>query len=188
MYAGIDQALRRTGVVLLGADGSLLEVSLIVTGDRTGGERLLMLQKGIEDLLHEAGKRGGSVARACVEGASFGSVHREFDLGGAQAAVLIALAAFKVPTTIVPPVLVKKFATGNAQAEKADIVNSVATTWHTSLTSHDEADAYVLAQIARSLDTNRYDTRAQCEVVHRLNTPKVPRSKRLRIRPPGQNH
>ena len=94
-------------------------------------------------------------------------------------------------TVVVPPALVKRFATGNGQATKDDVRRAILRKWGLSLLQEDQADAFVLAKIANAVATIR-ETNGETlgslerEVVKKLLTPKgakprprVPRSLNL---------
>lgn len=61
-----------------------------------------------------------------MEGVSYGSVGSAalVDLSGLNFAIRMILAEMNIPFQIVPPTAVKKFATGNGQAEKDIIINA----------------------------------------------------------------
>lgn len=125
----------------------------------------------------------GPVAAAAMEGGSFRSVHRGFDLGAVFGVLQADLYALGLDPAVVAPVLVKKFATGRAHAEKLDVVNAVKKLWQAAPADDNQADAIVLAQIARALfsPAPAY-TRAQAEVLHTLRAVPAPRGARVRIR------
>jgi len=87
----------------------------------------------------------------------------------------------EVPYVVVPPVSLKKFATGNASAEKEDMVEAAKRAGF--VTSDDnQADAFFLSQIARCYHLELAPpNRAQLEVLHSLRFPK-PKKPARRIR------
>jgi hypothetical protein len=134
----------------------------------------------------DAGNGGpeGPIVRAAMEGGSFKSVHRGFDLGTVFGVLQADLFALGIDPAVVAPVLVKKFATGNAHAKgKGAIVNAVKLTWNTEVGDDNQADAVVLAQIARALflGPSHYNKRYQVEVLATLLKPPTPRGARVRI-------
>lgn len=132
-----------------------------------GGQRLA----AIHDFLRaEVQRYTDQIAHAAVEGPSLKSKHREFDLGEVSGVVRYAIYSFwAVEPLVVAPVQLKLYATGLAGADKDEVLNAVNHTWGTALTDDNEADAVVLAQIARSAHLRtRCATRKQQEVVAKL--------------------
>jgi Holliday junction resolvasome RuvABC endonuclease subunit len=116
-----------------------------------------------------------------MEGPSLASVHREYDLGEGSGAIKTTL--FRLTGTeplIVEPARLKLFATGNAQAEKAEVMEYVVRR-HCEVDGDDAADAVVLAIIAHALRYKfRCETRAQAEVLFALKSGRVPAKRRSR--------
>lgn len=79
----------------------------------------------------------------------------------------------KIKYIDVAPVQLKKFATGSSKAKKSEIMMCVLDLWGHKAEDDNQADAIVLAQIAKALkfptDTL---TKAQCEVIARLRSKK----------------
>lgn len=67
---------------------------------------------------------------------------------------------------LVPPAVLKKFATGKGRAQKDQVMLSVYKTWGLEFDTHDETDAWVLSQIGMSLfgldDTHLNKARREC--------------------------
>lgn len=174
MFLGIDSSLRRPGAVLLSDQGLLLRASHLRVGDAfRGGERLSLIYRWLaDDVLRDV--KPGDVAGAAIEGPSLESTHREYDLGSAFG--VCQLAAFQagyVECRVIEPSRLKKFATGNGAASKEEVLYAVKDLWAVSLTDDNEGDAYVLAQIARSLVHNTFKRRSQAEIVHEIRYPLV---------------
>ncbi len=76
----------------------------------------------------------------------------------------------------IPPLRLKQFATNKAAAEKDLVIKEIYKRWGVEFKTNDEADAYVLAQIARAVKlTDRNEelnlTQFQCEVVDKIIHP-----------------
>lgn len=83
--------------------------------------------------------------------------------------VRVALYESKVPFLIVAPNSLKKFATGKGNAEKNVIIREVYRRWGIEAADDNQADAAVLAQIARAWAGERMDlTVPQTEVLKSL--------------------
>jgi Holliday junction resolvasome RuvABC endonuclease subunit len=182
LYVGIDPSLNRPGLALLDASGKVILAAAFSVGRNTrGAERLAQNSRWLTAQLSATGDR---VLRACIEGPSLGSVHREFDLGEGSGALKAALYHYSpVEPVVVEPTRLKKFATGNAQADKAEVIHAVKRVCNLDLGSDDDAaDAYMLARLAWALDHKVLLTRrCELEVVSALLTSKPKRQVRLKI-------
>jgi crossover junction endodeoxyribonuclease RuvC len=110
-----------------------------------------------------------SVKASAMEGISFGSVHRGIDLGGIFAILQTELYMLGVDPLVVAPSQVKKYATGNAKAEKLQMINSAKISFGAKVNNDNEADAVILANISRSFCTSApLDDRPKLEVMKAL--------------------
>ncbi len=150
LFLGVDQSLCSTGVALIREDGLRFSSRVIISRNLRDGARLDFIRRGVLATLAQATE---PVAHACIEGGSFGSTHRGFDLGAIFGVLLAELYVAKIPTTIVPPAVLKKYTTGYGLASKIDMVNAVNTLMKLNFkeTDDNEADACALAQVARAL-------------------------------------
>ncbi|MBD0734097.1 hypothetical protein [Streptomyces sp. CBMA29] len=91
------------------------------------------------------------------------------ELGGVtRLAVHQALSDVCPPALIVPPMSVKKFATGKGTAPKDNVLLAVYKKWGIEFQSNDLADAYTIARIARAVDRGA-DLEYEQEVLRRLS-------------------
>ena len=182
LYVGIDPSLNRPGLALLEESGKVLLATAFSVGRKTvGAERLALNGRWMSARLAEF---GGRVVRACIEGPSLGSVHREFDLGEGSGALKVALYNYwPVEPMVVEPTRLKKFATGNAHADKAEVLHAVKSVFELDLDGDDDAaDACMLARLAWALDhKSSLKRRCELEVVSSLLAPKPKRRPRLKI-------
>lgn len=182
LYVGIDPSLNRPGLALLEESGKVLLATAFSVGRKTvGAERLARNGRWMSGCL---GQFGGEVVRACIEGPSLGSAHREFDLGEGSGALKVALYNYSpVEPVVVEPTRLKKFATGNAQADKSEVLHAVKSVLGLDLGGDDDAaDACMLARLAWALDhKDALKRRCELEVVSALLTPKAKRLTRLKI-------
>ena len=142
-----------------------------------GGERLAHIKGELERILKPYVL---GLQRCAMEGASYGSVHREFDLGEASGVVRAYLyTVTHREALIVTPALLKKFATGNGLATKEDVLHAVQTIYgHDFEVRDDVADAFVLARISRAHASPKILTRrCELEVLRTLATPAKSRPK-----------
>lgn len=169
MFLGVDQSLRSSGVVVVGASNDLIYRGTIAPKKLTGVERLAFIREGIREVL--AGEP--SISFAALEGYSFDSVNRSFDLGELGGLVRLALYDAGIPFVVVSPKTLKSFVSSNGGATKEQMREAVLKKWGMNFEQDDECDAYGLAQLARSVHLNTGATRAELEVVKKLkNTTK----------------
>ena len=111
---GIDPSLRRTGICLPSGD-----TFHIATGEADRGDwRLVILQRQVRYYL-----RQGPVELAVIEGPGrYRSGDAAIAAGMAQAAIRSVLAEYAVPVAIIQPAVLKLFACGKGNADKAEMV------------------------------------------------------------------
>lgn len=182
LYVGIDPSLNRPGLSLLDETGKVILATAFSVGRSTrGAQRLTENANWLSAGLLSA---TGKVLGACIEGPSLGSVHREFDLGEGSGVLKAAVYNYwPVEPLVVEPTRLKKFATGNAQADKAEILHAVKSVMGLDLGDDDDAaDACMLARLAWALN-NKASLKRRCEleVVSALLTPKAKRRPHLKI-------
>jgi Holliday junction resolvasome RuvABC endonuclease subunit len=161
-FLGVDQSLNATGLCRLDAAGDLLTSATVTTDDRKDGTRLLFIRTAVDTMLT-------GVSFVAMEGYSYGSTGRVFELGEVGGVIKALLAERGIPYVVVPPVLVKKFATGNAFARKEDMLLA-AQARGCAFVDDNQADAFFLAHIARAFFANTARHRRELEVVHTLRT------------------
>lgn len=179
LFLGVDQSLQQPGVAIVAPDGSVLGTASTKVGEKLrGAERLAQIYQFIA---RTVAAHKGVVVHAAVEGPSLASVHREFDLGEVSGVVRCAIyLLWTVEPLVVAPAQLKLFATGVSSADKAAVVNAVNQLWGTTLDNDNEADAVVLAQIARAEHQHlRCATRKQAEVIAALRASTLKPRKRL---------
>ena len=157
-------------------------VKTVDPGKRVAMERLLYVKNVVESFL-EAG-----VQFVAFEGYSYNSVGRVFELGE-MGGVLKLLAYEKgVPSIIVPPVSLKKFATGNSGADKSAMMARAEIEMGRKPADDNQADAFFLSLIARYAHTGEMPpVRARVEVLNKLIHPVAKQQKR-RVRRLVPNH
>jgi crossover junction endodeoxyribonuclease RuvC len=185
LYLGIDQSLQSPGLAIVDEQGKAIQVShLSVSEKKRGVERLATIVAWVTTNVRlSIAQQGCLVAQGCLEGYSVNSSNRPYDLGEISGAIRVALyQELGLVLTVVEPTRLKKFATGKGIATKEEVIHAVNTEWKASLHQTDEADAYVLAQIAKAMSTQSFTRRCQAEVVRDLLNPPRKR-RRLRTTP-----
>lgn len=156
IVVGIDASPTGTGLVALSlAEGECLAHRRIRSA-RIGANRLVFIRSELKTWLGEIEFGGHQIVHVCMEGYSFGSkVGQSFtiaEVGGLVKLVLLDYLASPVGFPSIPaPTQVKKFASGTGTAAKDQVSKFVLKKWGADMPNNDEADAYVLAQMARAI-------------------------------------
>lgn len=163
VYVGVDPSLNRPGLAILknGLEVEFLN-ALSVSRKLRGAERLATLFSWAS--AHTRFPTG-VVVGGCIEGPSLGSTHREFDLGEASGALKVAVfEAAGISLRVIEPARLKRFATGNGMASKAEVLHAVKLVFGLDLGDDDDsADALMLARLAWAID-HKALLRRRCEI------------------------
>ncbi len=154
--AGIDPSLQSTGVATY-TDGRFLPYR-IQELRRKGAARLCSIRD-----------------RVCtvIEGYSYGSEGRWYDLGELGGVLRVALFERGIPYLVVPPSSLKRFTAGNGHATKEAMMRAVASYYAVSTSIDDEADAVALARFAYVYETGDSVRRCELETVKRMKEGKT---------------
>lgn len=166
-FLGVDQSLTATGLCLLSSQAEIVALSTVNAGSVIGGQRLVVIKNALVAMCHSVDWK---IAGAAIEGYSIGSINRPFDLGEIGGVVRMVLAERGILYSIVPPVLVKKFATGTTGADKDRMVKAAVALGATP-DNDNEADALFLAKFALVLAGYATTRRCEMEAVHDFQHP-----------------
>lgn len=177
-YLGIDASLEGTGLCLVSVAGFVLRSKTVLPAGLRDMARLALIKTDTIAFLGDI-----DVAYAAVEGYAFGAVNQAFSLGEVGGVLRLLLHEQGIPRVDVPPVNLKKWATGRTEADKDEMV-AAAIADGARPGDHNQADAYFLARIALALSDNspvaRPRERSKLEVIHSLTSPS---RKKTRPRP-----
>lgn len=165
-YLGVDPSLNAPGIAIVAPAGTVVVgTSLQTPKGLVGAARLRWLFEETQKVI-----RDYPVVAAAIEGLSVRSSHFEYALGeGSGIFKVVIQLTYGVEPYVVPPLVLKKFATENAQSDKRAVMRAVAQRWGFETTDDDAADAVVLAQMARFKSRKlRPETRAQAEALQQL--------------------
>ena len=147
--AGFDLSLTATGVVILSLTGRVLKRQ-IIKPKVFGAERLNYIQKEIRALMS-----GLNIKLVCIEGYSTGSTNgKTFHIGELGGVVRLLLYRQGIKYMDPKPTQLKKFATGmggGPNGSKDQVTMFAYKDWGFQPTDNNEADAFILAQIALGL-------------------------------------
>jgi crossover junction endodeoxyribonuclease RuvC len=189
LIIGIDPSLTSTGIVVL-RDGKVeLAVTTknkpelgIIERVRLIYERIVDIQENLSD-----GEKWQAPDLIVIEGFSYGSKGRSvFDIAYLGWRIREELEWLKeqdnIPWLEVPPSQLKKFATGQGNANKEIILQQVYKRWGVEFSDNNQADAYVLAQIGRAYLGGMDDLAAfQLEVIANLKGEKPKKKPRKKV-------
>jgi Holliday junction resolvasome RuvABC endonuclease subunit len=172
-FLGIDQSLSATGVCRLDAAGTVVAMGTVDPRDAKDGERLILIKRAVAAL-------ASGVEFAALEGYSYDSVGRVFELGEIGGVVKVLLHESGIKYVVVPPVLLKKFATGSSSASKEAMV-SACKERGARPADDNQADAFFLAHVARAYAKGGVTRRCEMDVIHSLKNP-TPKKPMRRVR------
>lgn len=175
MYLGIDQSLNATGLCCVDEQGVAHVKQTVDPSKLRGVYRLAYVKAAVKPWLDARTKF------VAFEGYSYNSVGRVFELGEVGGVLRLLVHEHNLSYVDVPPASLKKYATGNASAEKEDMI-AAARRQGFDPSDDNQADAYFLSQIARHLHLGSMPPlRHQLEVLHSFRSPK-PKKPARRIR------
>jgi Holliday junction resolvasome RuvABC endonuclease subunit len=119
MFLGLDLSLQSTGVCGL-ADSTCAETEALCFPSTTGIDRLHLIIHGIEDFMGRFGG-AGSFELAAIEGYAYAGSGKNFHLAELGGLVRWHLTIWKVPFIVVPIGSLKRFWTGNGNADKVQM-------------------------------------------------------------------
>lgn len=161
-FVGIDPSTK-TGLVIQDANGNVIldkEITSTVKGDP---QRFMDLAGQIINLIEPNDF-------VCIEGFSYGSKGASVDIQyGIGWLIRARLINKKIDYVDVPPTTLKKFATGKGNVKKDQIPVPVYKRWGFEHKSDNVIDAFVLAQIARSLKTKVDLTKYQQDALKKIS-------------------
>ena len=160
-FIGIDPSTK-TGFVALDKDGHILMAEEVTGQGNKDPKRMVTL---VDNLMQRITKDD----IICVEGFSYGSKGNKVDFQfGLGHAIRNAMFTAGIEFTVVAPSQLKKFATGKGNTAKENMILPIYKRWEFENESDNVRDAYVLAQIARSLTIDTKVTKYQSEVLEGL--------------------
>lgn len=176
VVVGIDPSATCTGLVALNAlTGEMLSHARI-RPKSTGVTRLGIIQEDLKAWLL-ATRAQGPIVHVCLEGYAFAAgrpgagsqSHKLGEVGGAIKLVLYDNLGTPERYPSIPVIQqLKKFSTGKGNSPKDQVSKAVFKKWGVDLPTNDEADAYVLAQIARAIHTDTTAAKYEKEVIEAM--------------------
>jgi len=153
LYIAIDPSLTSTGVVLL-KDGELLSMLTIKTEPtETAAQELSRLQSIVQKIFEVVSKyHGKEDLKAVMEAPSYCSKSSAIvQLSGLNYLLRDRFSDWHIPLAIVPPMSLKKFASGKGNSKKEDMKLAVFKRWNFENKSNDIVDSFALAKMAECI-------------------------------------
>jgi Holliday junction resolvasome RuvABC endonuclease subunit len=160
--AGIDSSLRNTGICVFNQGRP--ETSSVKPKKLRGAQRLLHIREETLKFVQAHGRP----TLVAMEGYSYGSTGRWFDLGEAGGVIKVELLVHGVPAIIVPPASLKFFATSNGGAPKDWMIREAEKQLGIVTKDDNLADAALLALFAYVVVTKDSTKRCELEAIHNL--------------------
>jgi len=158
LIIGIDPSLTSTGIIVL-RDGKVELAETTKNRPELGTiERVKLIREQITNVIENLTDGHGEWQAPdliVIEGFSYGSKGRSvFDIAYLGWRIREELERLRtednIPWLEVPPSQLKKFATGQGNANKEIILQQVYKRWGVEFSDNNQADVYVLAQIGRA--------------------------------------
>lgn len=172
-FLGIDQSLNATGICRIDASGAVVALATVNPRGAIDGPRLMLIKRAVTSLATE-------IKFAALEGYSYDSVGRVFELGEIGGVIKVLLLESRIEYVVVSPSSLKKFATGVSSASKENMLDA-AKSLGAVCADDNQADAFFLARVARAYVQDVADRRCEMDVIHALKNPE-PKKTQRRIR------
>lgn len=170
-YVGIDPSTK-TGLVIIDEHGDLWEAREIEASGKDPERMHKLISAVASQLLPED--------IVAIEGFGFAS-QTGFLLGGIGWGIRMNMWTRTISYTEIAPAALKKFASGKGNTKKDELGVEIYKRWGFEHKSDNVRDAYVLAQIARSLHEPVKVTVFQQEVLRAIQSPPEKKNKRKAV-------
>jgi crossover junction endodeoxyribonuclease RuvC len=170
VYIGIDPSLTGFALTVIAAKSDHFE-SWVYTSEHRGIERLIDISNWLSEKYSTITDAGHHPLNIAIESGVFHS--QSAAVLGELAAVVKLWCYQNMPfdhrfPLMVPPTVVKKYATDKGTAKKSEVMLAVYKRWGVEFSDDNMADSYVIARIARG----GWDTASQRESIEKMQDPK----------------
>ena len=136
----IDQSLTESGVCLMNDFGDY-QTFVIKPKKVKGVDRLIRIREILKKVIDET--RPDIIV---MEGYSYGSVGRTFELGELGGVIKELVSSYHIPLEIIPPTVWKKKVCGKGNLNKDGVLLEVWKKYEIKFTNNNECDAWCLAK------------------------------------------
>jgi crossover junction endodeoxyribonuclease RuvC len=151
IYIGIDPSLTATAVVAVAGKGQMVKSTICKTA-WDGPKRLVSIRDQVDRFI---GQFGDQVVLIGIEHYAMGAKWGREAAGELGGILRVAMYEEGCEYIEIAPMQLKQFATGKGTAQKDHVLMAVYKKWGLEFRTNDEADAFVLAQMARAVDMVR---------------------------------
>jgi len=172
---GIDQSLTGFAVSVVNLDNPTEHQTLVYKSPYNGVQRLSDIRQFLHSEIASLTDNGCKIVDIAMEGTVLAS-HSALVLGELSATVKLELYEsfignlsphLRTPL-LVPPMTLKKYATGKGTSKKQEMLMQIYKRWHVEFNDDNAADAYALARLAGGLAIDVIET----AVVEQIKDPK----------------
>ena len=166
---GIDLSLTETGICCLrvadrsNGDGTDADLHIIKEPKLREAQRLLALRRHLRDIIDVF-----KPDLAIVEGYAYEGIGRLAELGEWGGVIKVELEERSIPFIVVAPKRLKKFAAGNGDATKEQMIEAVEKRYGVCTDNDNLADAVGLSKVGEIFVTGKSIFRSELEVVRDL--------------------
>lgn len=153
MYLGIDQSYTGFATTLLSVSGAYEVRCRALKGE--GTDRLHDAASIIYGILDSR-----TLTAVGLEGYSFGSANRAHMAGELGGVIRYVLTDVGMDPLVIPPTVVKMYATGKGNAKKNEVLLGVYKNWGIEFSDDNEADSFVIAKIVSGEHSNAAQEKA----------------------------
>lgn len=144
---GIDQSLTGFALSVVSVEFPNLHKTWVFKSEYRGVQRLLEISLWIDARFLECEMRGWTVKDVAMEGTVLAS-QSALVLGELSATVKLALLKRSILPLQVPPMTLKKYATGKGTSKKQEMLLQIYKRWGVEFNDDNAADAYSLGRLA----------------------------------------
>lgn len=160
LFCGLDLSLTGTGIIVMTHQGIVVHRAVLKNKLRDM-YRLAAIRSMVAAVYAKH-----NIHFTCVEGYAMGSRSGQaFSIGELGGVIKLFLHQRGFKYHPVPPTQAKKFATGKGTSAKDEVMMAVYKNWKFESKDNNEADAYVLAQIARCIKTQQPLKKTQADTI-----------------------
>lgn len=144
---GIDQSLTGFALSVVSVDSPKKHKTWVFKSEFRGVQRLADIQNFLLDKFTEFQWEGWIVKDVAMEGTVLAS-HSALALGELSATVKLGLWGKSILPLQIPPMTLKKYASGKGTAKKQEMLLQIYKRWGVEFNDDNAADAYALARLA----------------------------------------
>jgi crossover junction endodeoxyribonuclease RuvC len=150
---GIDQSLTGFALSVVSVEFPNLHMTWVAKSEYRGVQRLADIQTWLNKQLFEIALNRWDVKDVAMEGTVLAS-HSALVLGELAATVKLTLWNKEILPLQIPPMTLKKYATGKGTSKKQEMLLQMYKRWGVEFNDDNAADAYALARLAGGSNIN----------------------------------